>query len=87
MSLHNKPEFNTPKIIAALKAAGLPTDTPSQNADSFRLGFISAQPGWRPARCEGCDCEFGGADCRDNPKRSLEEIKAARQRRRDAGTK
>lgn len=63
MSLHNRPEFNGPEIIAALKAHGLDTDSPSQLSDAFRLGWMAAQPGWKPQRCAECDCEFGGADC------------------------
>lgn len=63
MSLHRRPEHNTPEIVAALKAHGLP-DGPSQLADAFRLGWNAAQPGWKPERCAECNCEFGGLDCR-----------------------
>jgi hypothetical protein len=42
MSLHNKPEFNTPALIAALKEAGLKHDKPSQLADGFRVGWFAA---------------------------------------------
>lgn len=63
MSLHAKPEYNTPKMVAAMRAHGIDPETPSQVADAFRLGFMAASPDWKPQRCEGCDCEFGGADC------------------------
>lgn len=63
MSLHNKPEFNTPEIIARLKAHGMEVDTPSMMSDAFRLGFLSASPDWQPSRCEDCTCDYGGADC------------------------
>jgi len=63
MTMHNKPEFNQPDMIAALNAHGLETDTPSQLADAFRQGRLSAAPGWMPPRCEDCACDFGGADC------------------------
>lgn len=63
MSLHNKPEFNTPEIIAALRAHGMETDKPNMLSDAFRSGFLAAQPGWEPQRCAECDCEFGGGDC------------------------
>jgi len=63
MSLHNKPAYNTPEMIAAMRAHGIDPEKPSQLADAFRLGFKAAAPDWKPQRCEGCDCEFGGADC------------------------
>jgi len=63
MTLHTKPQFNDPSMIAALKAHGMETDTPSMLADAFRMGRMSASPDWKPQRCEDCKCEFGGADC------------------------
>jgi hypothetical protein len=63
MTLHNKPDFNTPEIVARLKAHGMEVDTPSMLSDAFRLGYLSASSDWQPQRCEGCSCEFGGADC------------------------
>jgi len=42
MSLHNKPEYNTPDIIAALKTHGMKADSPSQLSDAFRLGYAYA---------------------------------------------
>lgn len=42
MSLHNKPEHNTPPIVEALKEHGLAHDRPSQLADAFRLGYRAA---------------------------------------------
>lgn len=63
MSLHNRPEHNSPETIAALKAHGLATDRPDIMADAFRLGRASAAPDWQPQRCAECDCQFGGADC------------------------
>jgi hypothetical protein len=63
VSLHNRPEHNTPEIVAALKAHGFRVGTPDIGADAFRLGRASAAPGWKPQRCAECDCEFGGADC------------------------
>lgn len=42
MSLHNKPEYNPEPMKDALAKHGLPVSTPSQNADSFRLGWASA---------------------------------------------
>lgn len=63
MSLHNRPEYNTPEIVAALRAFGIDPEKPSQLADAFRLGWTAAQPGWRPSRCAECTCEFGGAQC------------------------
>ena len=44
MSLHNKPAFNTPDIIAGLKKHGLEPVEPSQLSDGFRLGYIHGQP-------------------------------------------
>lgn len=63
MSLHNKPEHNTPEIVAALRAHGMEVERPSMLSDAFRLGYASAQPEWKPQRCAECDCEFGAADC------------------------
>lgn len=73
MSLHNKPEYNTPEIVARLKAHGMEVDTPSMMSDAFRLGFLNAAENWRPARCENCSCAFGGADCSDvkHPKSTI----------------
>ena len=39
MSFHNKPDYHIPELIEALKAHRLPHDTPSQLADSFRIGW------------------------------------------------
>lgn len=63
MSLHNKPEYNTPEIVAALRAHGLDPDQPNVAADAFRLGWAARDPDWVTPRCAECDCEFGGADC------------------------
>jgi hypothetical protein len=63
MSFHSDPEYNTPEIIAGLKAHGMPVDTPSMLSDAFRLGRVTAGADWKPERCPECDCEFGGADC------------------------
>lgn len=63
MSLHNSPDHNTPEIHAAMRAHGIDPEVPSQVADAFRIGWISAQPGWEAQRCAECDCEHGGADC------------------------
>ena len=41
MSLHNKPDYHIPELIEALKAHRLPHDTPSQLADSFRIGWMA----------------------------------------------
>lgn len=65
MSLHHNPDYNTPEMIAAMRAHGIDPETPSQLADAFRLGFKAAAPGWKPQRCEGCTCAFGGAACDD----------------------
>ena len=43
MSHHNKPDFNTPEIIAGLTAHGLEVETPSQTSDAFRFGYKYAQ--------------------------------------------
>ena len=42
MSLHNRPEFNTPGIIDGLKLHGMEHDEPSQLADAFRQGYVYA---------------------------------------------
>lgn len=42
MSLHDKPRYNHEALRDALEKHGLPVDTPSQNADSFRLGWTAA---------------------------------------------
>jgi hypothetical protein len=63
MTLHNNPEFNTPEMLAAMKAHGMTVDAPSQVADAFRLGWMAAQPGWQASRCAECECENGGAEC------------------------
>ena len=63
VSLHKDPDSNTPAIVAALKAHGLSTESPSQLSDAFRLGALSAAADWKPQRCAECDCEYGGADC------------------------
>lgn len=42
MSLHNRPEFNTPGIVDGLKLHGMRHDTPSQLADAFRQGYVYA---------------------------------------------
>ena len=41
MSFHNKPNYQIPELIEALKAHRLPHDTPSQLADSFRIGWMA----------------------------------------------
>ena len=41
MSFHNKPDYHIPELIEALKAHRLPHDTPSQLADSFRIGWMA----------------------------------------------
>lgn len=43
MSLHNKPNYQIPELIEALKAHRLPHDTPSQLADSFRIGWMACR--------------------------------------------
>ena len=42
MSYHNKPKYNTPDLVAALKAHNLKVDTPDILADAFRLGWVAA---------------------------------------------
>ena len=41
MSFHNNPNYHIPELIEALKAHRLPHDTPSQLADSFRIGWMA----------------------------------------------
>ena len=41
MSFHNNPDYHIPELIEALKAHRLPHDTPSQLADSFRIGWMA----------------------------------------------
>ena len=43
MSFHNNPDYHIPELIAALKAHRLPHDTPSQLADSFRIGWMACR--------------------------------------------
>ena len=43
MSFHNKPHYQIPELIEALKAHRLPHDTPSQLADSFRIGWMACR--------------------------------------------
>ena len=43
MSFHNNPNYQIPELIAALKAHRLPHDTPSQLADSFRIGWMACR--------------------------------------------
>lgn len=43
MSFHNKPNYQIPELIEALKAHRLPLDTPSQLADSFRIGWMACR--------------------------------------------
>lgn len=43
MSFHNKPDYQIPELIEALKAHRLPHDTPSQLADSFRIGWMACR--------------------------------------------
>ena len=43
MSFHNKPDYQIPELIEALKAHQLPHDTPSQLADSFRIGWMACR--------------------------------------------
>ena len=50
MSFHNNPDYHIPELIEALKAHRLPHDTPSQLADSFRIGWMArASHGQAPA--------------------------------------
>ena len=42
MSLHAKPEANTPEIKEGLFSHGLEVQTPSQLSDGFRLGYLWA---------------------------------------------
>jgi hypothetical protein len=63
MSMHNKPEYNTPEIIAALIAHGMSAQEPSMLSDAFRSGYLAAHTDWKSQRCAECDCKFGGADC------------------------
>ncbi len=63
MTLHNKPEYNSPATLLALRAHGFSTDDPSMLADAFRLGRASAALDWKPQRCAECTCEAGGAEC------------------------
>ena len=64
MTLHKEPKFNTPDLIAAMKAHGMKTDGPDILSDAFRLGWAANTPGWTPSRCEDCNCTYGGADCK-----------------------
>ena len=41
MSFHNNPNYHIPELIEALKAHRLPHGTPSQLADSFRIGWMA----------------------------------------------
>lgn len=43
MSFHNKPNYQIPELIEALKAHRLPHDKPSQLADSFRIGWMAGR--------------------------------------------
>ena len=43
MSFHNNPNYQIPELIEALKAHRLPHDTPSQLADSFRIGWMACR--------------------------------------------
>ena len=43
MSFHNKPNYQIPELIEALKAHRLPHDTPSQLADGFRIGWMACR--------------------------------------------
>ena len=43
MSFHNKPHYQIPELIEALKAHRLPHDTPGQLADSFRIGWMACR--------------------------------------------
>ena len=43
MSFHNNPNYHIPELIEALKARRLPHDTPSQLADSFRIGWTACR--------------------------------------------
>ena len=43
MSFHNNPNYHIPELIEALKAHRLPHDTPSQLADSFRIGWMACR--------------------------------------------
>ena len=43
MSFHNNPDYHIPELIEALKAHRLHHDTPSQLADSFRIGWMACR--------------------------------------------
>ena len=64
MSFHNKPNYQIPELIEALKAHRLPHDTPSQLADSFRIGWMACRelaqaPYTAVAPAKSCDCSQG----------------------------
>ncbi len=48
MSFHKTPKYQIPELIAALKQHGLATDTPSQLADSFRIGWMASREAKSP---------------------------------------
>lgn len=73
MTLHNKPEYNSPEIRRRLVAHGMNPDEPDMLADAFRLGFLSNTPDWEPQRCAECDCEFGQASCNWIKSRTIEQ--------------
>lgn len=41
MTLHNKAEYNTPDIVAALERHKMTVDKPSVVSDAFRLGWAA----------------------------------------------
>ena len=43
MSAHKDPKYQTPELIAALRAHGLETNKPSQLSDAFRFGWAEAR--------------------------------------------
>jgi hypothetical protein len=52
MSAHKDPQYQIPELIEALIAHGLATDTPSQLADAFRFGWLTAWNRRPPASSE-----------------------------------
>jgi hypothetical protein len=50
MSFHNKPEWHNPILDQALLDHGLPVNDPSQLADAFRSGWVSARSGLDPMK-------------------------------------
>lgn len=87
MSHHLDPR-NTPELLDALRKHGLAADTPSQNADGFRLGFWSAQEAAKAredALAEACRAaelavfeEYNGGSDRFAPSEALAAYDARR---------